>query len=133
MSVFDRLFKLNNESAKDYQKINALKVLMDVTHNKLTLSEAEKIYDLLSSKTMTLGDNNLCVKESMKILTELKSNWLTKEEKENFIAGVWLCECTTDSKNNKGISYINAEELKYTKQAILGTAVKLADSSITFN
>lgn len=132
MSVFNRLFKLNDKYTKEYQKTNALNVLMDVTHNKLTLSETEKIYNLLSEKMLSINDNNLCIKESMELLTNLKSDWLTKEEKENFVAGVWLCECRTDAKSNKGISYINNEELKYTKQAILGTAFKSINSALNY-
>lgn len=132
MSVFDRFFKLSNKYTNEYQKMNALNVLMTATHNKLTLNETEKIYNILSSKMTSISDQNTCIKESMEAITKLKADWLTREEKENFVAGVWLCECGTDSKNNKGISYINAEELKYTKQAILGTSFKLADTSYKF-
>ena len=104
MSVFDKFFKLNNKYANEYQKINALNVLMSATHNKLTINETEKIYNILSSKMTSITDKNTCIKESMDILTQMKADWLSKEEKENFIAGVWLCECEKDSNNNKGIT-----------------------------
>lgn len=124
MSVFDRFFKLKSDTLGEEQKKNALNILMDVTHNKLSLAETAKLYDVISTQAMSLNDNNARVKQGLNLLTELKSDWLTKEEKEDFVAGVWLCECGTDSSSNRGISYINPEELKYTKQAILGSIFK---------
>ena len=103
-----------------------MNVIQVATHNKLSLSEAERVYDAVATKAMILPNDNARIKEAMSILTEMKANWLTNEEKENFIAGVWLCECGKDSQNNSGLTYINAEELQYTRKAVLGAAFKEA-------
>lgn len=131
MSVFDNFFKLNTktftygDSKLEMQQRNrAMGVIQKATHNKLSLTEAERVYDAIATKAMVLPTNEAKIKEAMSILTEMKSNWLTTEEKENFVAGVWLCECGRDSKNNSGLTYINAEELQYTRKAILGVAFK---------
>ena len=131
MSVFDKFFKLNtNESinpmADIKQKNKAMNIIQTATHNKLSITEAERVYEAIATKAMTLPTDNAKIKEAMAILTEMKANWLTAEEKENFIAGVWLCECAKDSHSNSGITYINSEELQYTRKAILGTAFKEA-------
>lgn len=130
MSIFDRMFKLNTTNSMNELKQNALGILMQATHNKITLKETERLYDLLSSNAMSLASDNLKVYAGMRILTQQKADWLTNEEKESFVAGVWLCECGKDSKNNKGITYINPEELKYTKYAILGTAFKAVRTGV---
>ena len=123
MSVFDTFFKLNTTAKNEMQqKTKAMNVLINSTHNKLSIAEAERIYDIIASNAMSLPTDADRINEGMRILTEMKANWLTTEEKENFIAGVWLCECAKDSKNNSGMTYINPEELQYTKQAVLGTA-----------
>ncbi len=116
MSIFDKKFKLDLEK----QKANAINVLMEAVHNKLTYNETNRVYDILSSQAMSKDSDFDKVKSGMQILSELKGDWLTHEEKKNLVAGVWLCECRTDSKNNKGISFITPEELDYTKKAILG-------------
>lgn len=126
MSVFDRMFKLKNLSSSDQQKKNAINVLMNATHNKMTTAETERIYDIILTEAMSLDDNLARIKQGLSLMTYLKEDWLTKEEKENFVAGVWLCECCFDSNSNKGITYINPEELKYTKQAVLGNIFKAA-------
>lgn len=129
MSVFDRIFKLNtnvNPMAEMKQKNKAMNIIQTATHNKLSLAEAERVYDAIATKAMILPTDNAKIKEAMAILTEMKADWLTNEEKENFIAGVWLCECAKDSQNNSGITYINPEELQYTRKAILGTAFREA-------
>lgn len=120
MSVFDRMFKLNTV---DY-KSKALDVIRSATHNKLSIGETERIYNILSSYAMKLYTNEERVNAGMKLLTDLKADWLTTDEKEAFVSGVILCECITDSKNNKGITYINQDELNYTKNAVLGSAFK---------
>lgn len=129
MSVFDKFFKLNTGSdpmTEMKQKNKAMNIIQTATHNKLSLIEAERVYDAIATKAMILPNDNARIKEAMAILTEMKANWLTNEEKENFISGVWLCECGKDSQNNSGLTYINAEELQYTRKAVLGTAFKEA-------
>ena len=129
MSVFDKFFKLStniNPLTEMKQKNKAMSIIQTATHNKLSLFEAERIYDIIATKAMVLPTNDAKIKEAMSILTEMKANWLTNEEKENFIAGVWLCECGKDSQNNSGLTYINSEELQYTRKAVLGTAFKEA-------
>lgn len=130
MSVFDTFFKLNTTAKTEMQqKTNAMNVIIDSVHNKLTIAEAERIYDIIAANAMTLSTDTARINEGMKILTEMKANWLTTEEKENFVAGVWLCECARDSKNNSGITYINPEELQYTRQAVLGMAFKQTNNT----
>ena len=127
MSVFDTLFKLNTNSKLEMQqRTNAMNIIQEATHNKLSIAEAERVYDAIATNAMSLSGTNAKIKAAMDILTEMKSNWLTAEEKENFVAGVWLCECGRDSKNNSGITYINPVELQYTRKAVLGTAFKEA-------
>ncbi len=131
MSIFDRVFKLKNEEIYKMQKENAINVLRSATHNKMNYKETERIYDILSSKAMTLNSTNERIKEAYSLIDSLKDDWLTKDEKKAFVAGVWLCECATDSKNNKGITYINPQELDYTKNAVLGTIFKSIDTKTT--
>ena len=129
MSVFNKLFKLNtidNPLTEIKQKNKAMNIIQTATHNKLSLTEAERVYDAIATKAMILSSDSARIREAMTILTEMKANWLTNEEKENFVAGVWLCECAKDSQNNSGLTYITAEELQYTRKAILGTAFKEA-------
>lgn len=134
MSVFDTFFKLNTTTKTEMQqKTNAINVIINATHNKLSIAETERLYDTIALNAMTLSSNNEKIKEGMRILTEMKANWLTTEEKENFVAGVWLCECAKDSKNNSGITYINPEELQYTRKAILGTAFKQTNTNMIFS
>ena len=124
MSVFDRFFKLSTSASIQLQKENAINVITKAVNNKVTSQEASRMYDVISAKAMTLDNDQARVTEAMNILTSMKADWFTKEEKENFVAGVWLCECGRDSKNKRGITYINPEELQYTKRAILGTKFK---------
>lgn len=127
MSVFDTFFKLNTNSKLEMQqRTRAMGVIQEATHNKLSIAEAERVYDAVVTKAMSLPGNNAKIKAAMDLLTEMKADWLTNDEKENFVAGVWLCECGKDSKNNSGITYINPVELQYTRKAILGTAFKEA-------
>ena len=127
MSIFNTFFKLNTNSKLEMQqRTRAMGVIQEATHNKLSLAEAERIYDTIATDAMSLSGNNAKIKAAMDILTKMKSNWLTSEEKENFVAGVWLCECGRDSKNNSGLTYINPVELQYTRKAVLGTAFKEA-------
>ena len=127
MSIFNTFFKLNTTSRLEMQqRTRAMGVIQEATHNKLSIAEAERVYDAIATNAMSLSGNNAKIKAAMDILTEMKANWLTTEEKENFVAGVWLCECGKDSKNNSGITYINPTELQYTRKAILGNAFKEA-------
>lgn len=124
MSVFDRFFKLNSATSAELQKENAIYIITKAVNNKVTAKEAARIYDVISAKAMSLDTDEARIREGMNIITSMKADWFTKEEKENFVAGVWLCECGRDVVNRSGMSYINPEELQYTRKAVLGTAFK---------
>ena len=98
---------------------------MEVTNNKMSLKEVEKIYKAIDEQVMKKMPKNVQVIEAMDMLKELKGSWLTEEEKENFVAGAWMFE-TLDTTNPKNCSYINSEQLKYVKQAVLGTQFQAA-------
>lgn len=121
MSVFESLFKLNNE------KINAEKMnlLMEVTNNKMSLKEVERVYKILDEQVIKKMPRNVQVIEAMDLIREIKGEWLTDEEKENFVAGVWMFD-TLDTTKKKNLAYINPEQLKYVKQAVLGSEFKAA-------
>lgn len=121
MSVFEKFFKLNDSKINE-QKMN---LLMEVTNNKMSLKEVEKIYKAIDEQVMKKMPKNVQVIEAMDMLKELKGNWLTEEEKENFVAGAWMFE-TLDTTNPKNCSYLNSEQLKYVKQAVLGTQFQAA-------
>ncbi len=121
MSVFEKFFKLNDSKINE-QKMN---LLMEVTNNKMSLKEVEKIYKAIDEQVMKKMPKNVQVIEAMDMLKELKGSWLTEEEKENFVAGAWMFE-TLDTTNPKNCSYINSEQLKYVKQAVLGTQFQAA-------
>ena len=121
MSVFEKFFKLNDSKINE-QKMN---LLMEVTNNKMSLKEVEKIYKAIDEQVMKKMPKNVQVIEAMDMLKELKGNWLTEEEKENFVAGAWMFE-TLDTTSPKNCSYINPEQLKYVKQAVLGTQFQAA-------
>ncbi len=121
MSVFEKFFKLNDSKINE-QKMN---LLMEVTNNKMSLKEVEKVYKAIDEQVMKKMPKNVQVIEAMDMLKELKGNWLTEEEKENFVAGAWMFE-TLDTTNPKNCSYINSEQLKYVKQAVLGTQFQAA-------
>ena len=121
MSVFEKFFKLNDSKINE-QKMN---LLMEVTNNKMSLKEVEKVYKAIDEQVMKKMPKNVQVIEAMDMLKELKGSWLTEEEKENFVAGAWMFE-TLDTTNPKNCSYINSEQLKYVKQAVLGTQFQAA-------
>ncbi len=121
MSVFEKFFKLNDSKINE-QKMN---LLMEVTNNKMSLKEVEKVYKAIDEQVMKKMPKNVQVIEAMDMLKELKGNWLTEEEKENFVAGAWMFE-TLDTTNPKNCSYINSKQLKYVKQAVLGTQFQAA-------
>lgn len=121
MSVFKKFFKLNDSKINE-QKMN---LLMEVTNNKMSLKEVEKVYKAIDEQVMKKMPKNVQVIEAMDMLKELKGNWLTEEEKENFVAGAWMFE-TLDTTKPKNCSYINSEQLKYVKQAVLGTQFQAA-------
>ena len=121
MSVFEKFFKLNDSKINE-QKMN---LLMEVTNNKMSLKEVEKVYKAIDEQVMKKMPKNVQVIEAMDMLKELKGNWLTEEEKENFVAGAWMFE-TLDTTNPKNCSYINSEQLKYVTQAVLGTQFQAA-------
>lgn len=121
MSVFENIFKLSND------KINSEKMnlLMQVTNNKMTLKEVERVYKLLDNEVMKKLPKNVQVIEAMDMLKDVKGNWLTDEEKENFVAGVWMFD-TLDTTKKKNLAYINPEQLDYVRKAVLGAEFKAA-------
>ncbi len=121
MSVFDSIFKLKTVD------LNAekIKLLMEVTHNKMTASEVEKIYHFMDSKIIKSMPRNVQIIEALQLLNNTKGDWLTRDEKESFVAGVWMFD-TLDTSKTQNQSYINAEQLKYVKQAVLGEQFKAA-------
>lgn len=121
MSVFENIFKLSNDKINN-EKMN---LLMEVTNNKMSLKEVERVYNILDEKVMKKMPRNVQVIEAMDLLREIKGEWLTDEEKENFVAGVWMFD-TLDISKKKNLAYINAEQLKYVKQAVLGMEFKAA-------
>ena len=120
MSIFDDIFKLKKTDENE-EKIN---LLMKVTNNKMSLKETKRIYELLNEEVIKKSPKNMRIIDSMDLLDEVKGKWLSKEEKENFVAGVWMFN-TLDSKDKR---YINEEQLKYVKQAVLGTEFKAANA-----
>ena len=121
MSIFDSKFKVKNEDM-NAKKIN---LLMEVTHNKLAASEVERIYQFMDSKIIKAMPRNVQIIEAMQLMNTAKGDWLTREEKENFVAGAWMFD-TLDTTNPKNQAYINSEQLKYVKQAVLGEQFKAA-------
>lgn len=121
MGIFDKMFKLKND------EINAekMKLLMEVTNNKMSLKEVERVYKVIDENVIKKSPQNMQIIEAMDMIKELKGNWLTDEEKENFVAGVWMFNTIDENKNKKDL-YINAEQLKYVKQAVLGTQFQTA-------
>ncbi len=126
MSVFDRLFKLDSSVTAQLQKERAISIITKAVNYKVTEKEALRIYDIIAEKAMSLKDDEARVKAGMEILSTMKADWFTNDERENFVAGVWLCECGKDSKNRSGMTYINPVELEYTRKAILGTKFRSA-------
>ncbi len=97
-------------------------LLMQVTNNKMTLGEVTRVYQILDSEIKKMP-KNVQVIEAMDLLKEIKGNWLTNEEKENFVTGVLMFD-TLDTTNKKNLAYLNTEQLKYVKQAVLGSQFK---------
>ena len=121
MSVFENIFKLSNDKINN-EKMN---LLMQVTNNKMTLKEVERVYNLLDEQVMKKLPKNVQIIEAMDMLKEIKGNWLTDEEKENFVAGVWMFD-TLDTTKKKNLAYINPEQLNYVRKAVLGAEFKAA-------
>lgn len=121
MSIFEDIFKLKKTDENE-EKMN---LLMEVTNGKMTLKETKRVYDILNTEIMQKMPKNMQIIESMDLLDEIKGNWLTKEEKENFVAGMWMFD-TMNSKSDSTKKYMNSEQLKYVKEAILGTEFKAA-------
>lgn len=124
MSIFEDVFKLKKTDENE-EKMN---LLMEVTNSKMTLKETKRLYDLLTSEVMPKMPSNMKIVESMHTLTDIKGDWLTKEEKENFVAGVWMIN-NMDLEKNFNKKYLNPEQLKYVKQAVLGREFKMARES----
>ena len=76
MSVFEKFFKLNDSKINE-QKMN---LLMEVTNNKMSLKEVEKIYKAIEEQVMKKMPKNVQVIEAMDMRKELKGTWLTEEE-----------------------------------------------------
>lgn len=95
---------------------------MEVTNGKMTSKETKRVFDILNQEIMQKVPEKAKISEAMSRLEEIKGDWLTREEKENFVAGVWMLETMNDNKKDK--KYINSEQLKYVRQAVLGTEFK---------
>ena len=121
MSVFDTIFKLKTTDLNT-EKFN---LLMEVTHHKMTTAEVEKIYHFMDSKIIKAMPRNVQIIEAMQLLDNTKGEWLTKDEKESFVAGVWMFD-TLDTTQKKNVNYLNLEQLKYVKQTVLGDQFKAA-------
>ena len=119
MSIFENVFKLKKTDENE-EKMN---LLMEVTNGKMTLKETKRVYDILNSEVMQKMPKNMQIIECMDLLEEIKGNWLTKEEKENFVAGLWMFDTMDEASKKK---YMNSEQLKYVKQAVLGKEFKNA-------
>ena len=68
MSVFEKFFKLNDSKINE-QKMN---LLMEVTNNKMSLKEVEKVYKAIDEQVMKKMPKNVQVIEAMDMLKELK-------------------------------------------------------------
>ena len=91
----------------------------------MSLKETKKVYETINTQIMQKSPKNMQIIDCMDLLDEIKGNWLTKEEKESFEAGLWMFNTLdTSIKSNK--KYINEEQLKYVKQAVLGNEFKAA-------
>lgn len=119
MSIFEKFFKLKDEEINKEK----MQLLMEVTNNKMSLKEVEKIYKTIDENVIKKMPEDVKIAEAMGLIKELKGDWLTSEEKENFVAGAWMFD-TLDTSNRKNCSYINKEQLKYVKEAILGQQFK---------
>lgn len=124
MNVFEKFFKLNSSNIEDEHK-KKMDLLMQITNNKMTEKEVERIYKTIDDEVIKKMPKNLQIIEAMEMIQKMKGDWLTEEEKENFVAGVWMFD-TLDTGNSKSCSYINPEQLKYVKQAVLGTQFQAA-------
>ena len=121
MSIFEDIFKIKKTDETE-EKIN---LLMKVTNNKMSLKETKRMYDVLNSEVLQKSPKNMQIIDAMDLLDEIKGNWLSKEEKENFVAGLWMFN-TLDTTKKENKKYINEEQLKYVKEAVLGTEFKAA-------
>lgn len=123
MSIFEDIFKLK-KSDENEEKMN---LLMQVTNSKMSLKETKKVYETLNTEIMQKSPKNMQIIDCMDLLDDIKGNWLTKEEKESFVAGVWMFN-TLDTSKRVNKKYINQEQLKYVKQAVLGNEFKAASA-----
>lgn len=123
MSIFEDVFKLKKTDENE-EKIN---LLMQVTNGKMSLKETKRVYDILNAEVLQKSPKNMQIIDAMDLLNEIKGNWLTKEEKENFVAGMWMFN-TLNTKEKTNQKYINEEQLKYVKQAVLGNEFKAASA-----
>lgn len=123
MSVFENFFKLSKESINENEK--KMQLLNQVTNGKMSLKEVERVYNIIDTEVMKKLPRNVQIIEAMDLLKEIKGEWLTNEEKENFVAGVWMFD-TLDTTQKQNSNYLNTEQLKYVKQAVLGTQFKAA-------
>ena len=128
MSIYNKLFKVNSISESELES----NLLMKVTNNKISSSEISKIYESMQHEIIEKAPKESQISEAMKMLNSVKGSYLSTEEKENFIAGVWMFNSMKEEGVSNRSRYINTEQLKYVKQAVLGTqfnAVKNNDYS----
>lgn len=123
MSIFEDIFKIKKTDETE-EKID---LLMKVTNNKMSLKETKRMYDIINTEVIKKSPKNMQIIDAMDLLDEIKGNWLSKEEKENFVAGLWMFN-TLDTTKKENKKYINEEQLKYVKQAVLGNEFKAASA-----
>ena len=105
MSVFEKFFKLSNTRIEDeHQK--KMNLLMQVTNSKMTEKEVERVYKTLDEEIIKKMPRNVQIIEAMEMIQKMKGDWLTEEEKENFVAGVWMFDTLKSEEKNKNYIYI---------------------------
>lgn len=119
MSIIGEMFKLKRIDENE-EKMN---LLMKVTNCKMTMKETQRVYDILNSEVIKKSPTNMQIIEAMELLNDIKGNWLTREEKENFVAGMWMFDTMTATDKKK---YMNENQLEYVKEAVLGEQFRAA-------
>ena len=123
MSIFEDFFKIKKIDENE----EIINLLMKVTNSKMSLKETKRLYNMLDEEVFKKSPKNMQIIDAMDLLFEEKGNWLSKEEKENFVAGIWMFN-TLDISKKINQKYINEEQLKYVKLAVLGNEFKAASN-----